>query len=70
MLEKIAAFFEACLQDYDGHMLKNIAGAEEFYRFDTPLTVEHEMKALQSGGFARVEILKNWGATYVLRATK
>ena len=43
---------------------------EEFYHFDTPLTVEHEMKALQDGGFARVEILKNWGATYVLRATK
>ena len=42
----------------------------DFYHFDTPLTVGHEMKALQDGGFAQVEILKNWGATYVLRAVK
>ena len=43
---------------------------EEFYHYDTPLTVEHEMEALQAAGFSSVEILKNWGATYALRAGK
>ena len=42
----------------------------EFYHFDTPLTVEHEIGALQEGGFSKVEILKNWGATYTLKAWK
>lgn len=41
----------------------------EFYHFDTPLTVEHECEVLQKAGFASVEILKNWGATYTLKAT-
>ena len=40
----------------------------EFYHYDTPLTVAHEREALLEGGFSSVEILKNWGATYVLRA--
>ena len=43
---------------------------EEFYHFDTPLTVEHEVQALQNAGFASVQVLKNWGATYCLKATK
>lgn len=42
----------------------------EFYHFDTPLTVQHEMEALMSAGFSAVEVLKNWGATYTLRAVK
>lgn len=41
---------------------------EEFYHFDTPLTVEHEMEALKEAGFAEIEISGKWGATYVLRA--
>ena len=41
-----------------------------FYHYDTPLTVAHECEALGAGGFSRIEILKSWGATYVLRATK
>lgn len=40
----------------------------EFYHYDTPLTVEHEREALQKAGFSSVEILKNWGATYTLKA--
>lgn len=42
----------------------------EFYHCDTPLTVEHECEALQKAGFASIEILKNWGATYTIKAAK
>lgn len=41
-----------------------------FYHYDTPLTVEHELEALREAGFDVVEVLKNWGATYTLRARK
>ena len=41
---------------------------DEFYHYDTPLTVEHEKEALLSAGFVSVEILNHWGATYTLRA--
>ena len=40
------------------------------YHYDTPLTVEHERQALLSAGFAAVEVLKNWGATYTLKALR
>ena len=43
---------------------------EEFYHFDTPLTVEHEVQALQIAGFSQVDIMKNWGATYCIKAVK
>ena len=39
----------------------------EFYHYDTPLTVQHEKEALLEAGFSSVEILKNWGVTYTLR---
>ncbi len=42
----------------------------DFYHYDTPLTVENETEALLAGGFSRVEILKNWGATYTIKAVK
>ena len=35
---------------------------------DIPLTVEHEIQALSSGGFSSVKILNKWGATYTLKA--
>ena len=41
-----------------------------FYHYDTPLTVDHEKEALLSAGFSSVTILKNWGATYTLKADK
>ena len=41
-----------------------------FYHYDTPLTVEHEKEALLEAGFASVAVLKNWGATYTLKASK
>lgn len=43
---------------------------DAFYHYDTPLTVEHEMEILGSVGFSNVEILKNWGATYTLKAMR
>ena len=42
----------------------------EFYHYDTPLTVEHEKLALLDAGFAKVEVLRNWEATYTLKASK
>lgn len=43
---------------------------EEFYHYDTPLTVEHEEEALRAAGFSKVEILDHWGATYTLKVCK
>jgi len=43
---------------------------DEFYHYDTPLTVSHEIQALQSAGFSRCDVLKNWGATYTIKAVK
>ena len=42
----------------------------EFYHYDTPLTVEHETEALLEAGFSSVEVLNNWGATFILKANK
>ncbi len=43
---------------------------DEFYHYDTPLTVEHETEALLAAGFADVQVLKNWGHTYTLKAVR
>ena len=42
----------------------------EFYHYDTPLTVKHETEALLVAGFSNVEVLNHWGATYTLKAVK
>ncbi|MBR5286455.1 MAG: class I SAM-dependent methyltransferase [Clostridia bacterium] len=42
----------------------------EFYHYDTPLTVEHEIEALFDAGFTTVEVLNNWNATYTIKAVK
>ncbi len=42
----------------------------EFYHYDTPLTVKHETDALVEAGFSSVEVLNNWGATYTIKAVK
>lgn len=42
----------------------------EFYHYDTPLTVKNEIEALHQAGFSSVEILKQWGVTCTLKATK
>ena len=48
---------------------QNIQG-NEFYHYDTPLTVDHEKEALLSAGFSSVIVLKNWAATYTLKAVR
>lgn len=42
----------------------------EFYHYDTPLTVKHETEALLEAGFSSVEVLNSWGATFILKAIK
>jgi tRNA (cmo5U34)-methyltransferase len=42
----------------------------EFYHYDTPLTVDHEIECLLSAGFSSVEILNHWGATYTIKAIR
>ena len=42
----------------------------DFYHYDTPLTVAHETEALTAAGFSKVENLKSWGATHTLKAYK
>ena len=53
-------------------MLKQEQGIfdNEFYHFDTPLTVEHETAILKKAGFSDVRVLKNWEATYTLLAKR
>lgn len=41
---------------------------DQFYHYDTPLTVAHEREALLAAGFAQAAVMKNWGATYTLKA--
>ena len=42
----------------------------EFYHYDTPLTVQHELEALLDAGFSAAKILQSWGATYTIKATR
>ena len=43
---------------------------EEFYHYDTHLTVAHETEALLAAGFSAVEVLDSWGPTFTLKAKK
>ena len=43
---------------------------EAFYHYDTPLTVKHETEVLLEAGFSSVEVLKNWGVTYTIKAVR
>ena len=43
---------------------------DDFYHYDTPLTVAHEREALMAAGFAAVEELGVWGCTHTLKAVK
>ena len=43
---------------------------DAFYHYDTPLTVKHETEALLEAGFSSVEVPKNWGVTYTIKAVK
>lgn len=65
---------EALEQEYfeNFRQLKSEQGITDsgFYHYDTPLTIDHEREVLKSAGFSQCEILKNWGATYTIKATK
>ena len=52
--------------------LKREQGAadDEFYHYDTPLTLAHELEALREAGFADVQVLNRWAATGCIRAAK
>ncbi len=43
---------------------------DTFYHYDTPLTVAHEIEALRQAGFANLTVLKSWGQTHTLKASK
>ena len=43
---------------------------QDFYHYDTPLTVAHETQGLTKAGFSSVDVLQNWGATDTLNARK
>lgn len=43
---------------------------DEFYHFDTPLTVAHEIDCLKEAGFKNIKEIKNWEATHTIIATK
>ena len=74
ILTDFFALSEEDEQSYRNELLrlKKLQGIEdnEFYHYDTPLTVEHEKEALLEAGFSRVEVLDNWGATFTLKASK
>lgn len=65
---------EALEQEYFANLqkLKKEQGirGDQFVHYDTPLTVAHEVEVLKAAGFADVRILRNWGATYTLKAVK
>ena len=60
---------EEHLKDFIKLKLKEGIFDNEFYHYDTPLTVEHEIEALEKAGF-NAKILNSWGATFTLKATK
>lgn len=41
---------------------------DDFYHYDTPLTVGHEIQALREAGFSSVEILDRWETTCTIKA--
>lgn len=63
---------EEILYRQELHRLKEQQGIadDEFYHYDTPLTVEHEMQAMREAGFLSVEILGQWENTYTLKVRK
>ena len=48
---------------------QGITGSE-FYHYDTPLTVGHEIRVLRAAGFSRCTVLRSWGATCTVKIEK
>ena len=61
-------------REYRGNLLQLKAeqgiADNDFYHYDTPLTVSHETEALTQAGFRSVTLLGQWGATCTLKAEK
>jgi len=64
------AFEEFCRTELNRLKAEQGISDNEFYHYDTPLTLEHEMQALRAAGFSRVEDLCAWGATHTIKAVK
>ena len=43
---------------------------DDFYHYDTPLTVNHEVEALFEAGFFKAQVKGQWGHTFTLRVEK
>ena len=43
---------------------------DEFFHYDTPLTVDHEIRVLNQAGFSDVRILEKWGSAFTLLARR
>ena len=43
---------------------------DEFFHYDTPLTVDHEIRVLYQAGFSDVRILEKWGSAFTLLARR
>lgn len=43
---------------------------ERYVHFDTPLTLEHELEAMRSGGFSEVELIENLNGTPIIVCKK
>ena len=64
------AFEEFCRAELKRLKAEQCIADDDFYHYDTPLTLDHEIRALREAGFSRVEDLGFWGATHTLKATK
>ena len=40
----------------------------DFYHYDTPLTLENEIQALKNAGFSKIDVLGQWEATCTIKA--
>jgi len=64
------AFEEFCRTELNRLKAEQGISDNEFYHYDTPLTLEHEMQARRAAGFSRVEDLCAWRATHTIKALK
>lgn len=64
------AFEDFCRQELIRLRREQNIANDDFYHYDTPLTVAHETQALLEAGFSGVTVLKSWGATHTLKAEK
>lgn len=59
-----------CRNELEAQKKAQGIAADILCHYDTPLTVESETRCLKDAGFAKVKILKSWGATCTIKARK